>query len=954
MWRPTTFIGRAAEIEALEHSLHKAVAGQSSVTLVEGEAGIGKTSLVTRMVEMAGALDVQVMRGAAEELDRSRPFGLLTDTLELERSSPDPERARLARLLGGDDDSAGRPLSVRASAAGRYQAVEAVFNLMERLTLDSPAVVALEDLHWADLPTLLTLHALGRRLEQLPVALVVTLRPSPRSSELDGVLDGLAARDARQLRLGPLTEPEVEALVCEVAGARPGPGLRCQVARARGNPLFVIELVRALIEEGHLSVREGHADVAGPAMPPSLRLVLLRRLSHLSPGTIEVLRMASVLGSSFEVAHLGLVLRRSVVDLLPCLEEAVHGGVLEEAGRRMAFRYDPVREAVYTDLALGIRAGLHLEIGIALREEGAPVIEVATHLSLGAPLGDRRVVGWLADAAREAALRTPAVAIDLLERALSIADLNDPSRDRLVADLAVVRLSAGRVLEAEALARELLGRHHDPEVTVPARLVLVRCLLAQDRTVDAALEGRIALERNELSSTAHAQMHAEAAFGTLFMGGVDEAAAAARAAQSEAEQVGDELAACIASCVLSSVALARGDTDEAVRLGTEAVRRSDESASAAARRFHCRLFLGFALVDADRLAYAEIVFREGRQLSEQLGTVLPLPLYHWALALVEYLAGEWDDAVAEARSGFTLAEEVGTRVGMVAAHGAMALVAVHRNDLSDAQELVSSGLAAQAGNPPQYRAAWLAWPRALLAEARGDCGGALSALEEAWQLCAASGLQSQLPMLGPDLVRLLVGAGHRADAHTVARQVGDVAERMGSASARGAALRCRGMAEDDPEVLLEAVATLRPGPRPRALARSCENAAAALVAGGRQPDAVAVLLEAQSRYLALGADRDLARVEAALRSLGVRPGRRGARNARPTTGWESLTPTESNVVTLIAESLTNREVATRLYISPRTVETHLGHVFVKLEVSSRTALRDKAKARGGPVRVASR
>ena len=173
--------------------------------------------------------------------------------------------------------------------------------------------------------------------------------------------------------------------------------------------------------------------------------------------------------------------------------------------------------------------------------------------------------------------------------------------------------------------------------------------------------------------------------------------------------------------------------------------------------------------------------------------------------------------------------------------------------------------------------------------------------------------------------------------------VAEVAARNDVPWITGAALRCRGLAADDPTLLCAAVEAYGHGPRPLELALAAEDAGAAL--GRRSDGAAASLLE---RALAaderLDAARDAARAEATLRDLGIRRGRRGPRK-RPQLGWDSLTPTELRVVDLVVEGLTNPQIGEHLFVSRRTVQTHLAHVFTKLGISSRTQLAAEATRR---------
>ena len=213
-----------------------------------------------------------------------------------------------------------------------------------------------------------------------------------------------------------------------------------------------------------------------------------------------------------------------------------------------------------------------------------------------------------------------------------------------------------------------------------------------------------------------------------------------------------------------------------------------------------------------------------------------------------------------------------------------------------------------------------------------------------WELIApVRYLQIASRAMGPDLVRMAVAAGDRQRAVAVTEELEESAPRCGSPTARGIALRCRGLLDDDPDALLEAVAVHRVGPRPYPLAAACEDAGVALGRVGKTGDAVPLLNEAVAVYERLDAVHDVDRVQPVLRSLGVRRPRQVAR--RPAFGWDSLTPSELQVVDLAVTGLTNREIAERLFVSRRTVATHLEHVFQKLGHGNRVELTADAARR---------
>ena len=223
---------------------------------------------------------------------------------------------------------------------------------------------------------------------------------------------------------------------------------------AGGNPLFVIELVRALDDEGAIDVLDGRAEARPASLPPTLRLTLLRRLSLLPEDALNLLRIASILGASFSLAELGLLAGRSPAQLVPALAAAVDAGLLTESGDRLTFRHDLVRDAIYHDLPAAVRKGLHREAGAVLGGAGVPVERVAGHVALGAEHGDAEAVGWLRRAAQLSAARAPATTVRLLERALEITDPADPICDALAAELVEPLLSTGRLRDAETVARE--------------------------------------------------------------------------------------------------------------------------------------------------------------------------------------------------------------------------------------------------------------------------------------------------------------------------------------------------------------------------------------------------------------------------------------------------------------------------------------------------------------------
>ena len=269
-------VGRSAELDQLRLAVRQVADGTGQAILITGEAGIGKTRVVTEGLDAARQLAVQVFWGTAEELERRRPFGAIADCLDLGGSPLDGRRAAITRLLeedvGGVDGG-----WFGTSPEAEFRVVEALVALVEELSARSPVMVALEDLQWADPSTLLVLQRLGRRVGQLPVLLVGTARPVPRSQELERCLEGLRASGATELPLGPLDEAAATRLVEQLVGAPPGPRFLRQVAGAGGNPLFITELVGALQRDRSIELgSDGTVELISGGIPPSLPVLILQ------------------------------------------------------------------------------------------------------------------------------------------------------------------------------------------------------------------------------------------------------------------------------------------------------------------------------------------------------------------------------------------------------------------------------------------------------------------------------------------------------------------------------------------------------------------------------------------------------------------------------------------------------------------------------------------------------
>ena len=934
------FVGRRPELETLRGLLDRAVAGEGQVALIEGEAGIGKTRLLAEALGPAEARGVEVLRGSADELERDRPFWLIAGAIGLEPASADARKAEIAGLLVSRPHGSAKD----AAAVGDlgFRITDAVVGLVEELASRAPLAIALEDLHWADVSTLRVVRALGRRIGQLPVALIATLRPSPRFQELDRVIEGLQGAGAVHLALEPLDAEAVAALATEVAGVPPAHGLLEQLGGAGGNPFYVIELMRALEEEGAIEIDTGLADARVGVVPPGLRLTLLRRLSFLPEATLEDLRIAAVLGSAFSPSDLATVTGRSSLELLPVLRPAIDAGLVGEMGERLAFRHDLIREAIYTDLPEAVRKGIHRDVGQALAEGGAPVAQVAEQLALGARPGDVEAVRWLREAAQEAGGRSPTTALRLLDRALALADGLVDEQEAILAERLEPLVWTGQADKAEAVARELLASELPEPQLSGIRNALAGALASRGEMAEAVEQLELAATSGELAERERASFGAAAAHMRFFLADVEAARLGSERAAADGKRLGNDHALSVGVQTLSLIAAAEGFSETALELAERAVavaRRAHHPQGLWGAFLHPFAWLAMLLLDSDRPAEAEQALQAGARFAEEAGGALYLPFSQALLAECRFLAGEWDDALAEVEATLLLADEVGTWAGIGLACGVRARIAVHRGDLPAAKASIAEAEPAVPDGYPVSRA-WLAWGSALVREAEGDVTGAVEVLSGVWATLAPIRYFIAYRALGPDLVRLALASGDRKRALAVTAEMEEGARRSGVPTAKGAALRCRGLVEGDPEILDRSVTAYRSGFRVLDLASACEDAGVALGRTGRLDEGRALLEEALETYDGVGATRDLARANAALRAMGVR--RRRSRRQRASTGWESLTESELRVAKLAAEGLTNRQIGERLFVSRRTVETHLKHIFQKLDLSTRTQLAGEA------------
>ena len=416
------FVGRAVVLERLHAVLAAARGGAGGLALLLGEPGIGKTRTAERIAHDARANGFTTLAGRCAEAEGAPHYWPWTRALRplLARTDPPGEKLRgldvpaLARLLPELDGAPGVQTGV--GAIHRFRVFDAVTEWLVRLSSDAPLLVSIEDLHWADEPSLELFPWLARELAERPVMLLATARSEEAHSSgaIARMLGELATHPrAERIDLTGLDEEEIAEYLSSEAEAAPLALARLLRERTEGNPFFLRETVRLLAAEGALASGASEAALR-ERLPPAVRDAVRRRLESLPPTCVETLRLAAALGRGLDVATLSSADGRPRESFLADVDRAVAAHILTEMpGRtgRLRFAHELVRETLLEDLAPGERAALYERVALAmLARHGdgpdAPAGEIALHLLRAAPRGHGdAALAWAERAARAAMAR---------------------------------------------------------------------------------------------------------------------------------------------------------------------------------------------------------------------------------------------------------------------------------------------------------------------------------------------------------------------------------------------------------------------------------------------------------------------------------------------------------------------------------------------------------------------
>jgi ATP/maltotriose-dependent transcriptional regulator MalT len=945
-------VGRAHELAEIDEVLGRLAAGQPWLVQFVGEPGIGKSRLLAELCARAEDRGYLVLEGRAAEFERDIPFGLIVDALNDYLGSLEP-----ALLRSLDEGMLSDLASVFPSVprydravvrlddnAERYRLHYAIRSLLERLTARQPLVLALDDVHWADAASVEVMAHLLRRFRGPLLGALAYRQPPPR---LVGPLEAAARTGfGTRLELSPLSTADVEQLI----GEDLDDATRATIYReSGGNPFYIEQLARSARGRS-IRAKLGPEQASG-TVPRAVIAAIREELNAVGVESRRTLQAAAVAGESFEPELISAVAEQSERHVLGSLDELVESGFIRptEAPRRFRFRHPIVRRAVYDAIPQGWRIGAHARAAAALAAAHAPAAALAHHVESSAVVGDEHAIGLLVQAGRDAAPRAPETAGRWLLAATRLLPQgkDDERRLSLLSEAATALTYAGAYEEALEVLMDTYDRL--PPGSGEERAELVARIAFAKRMSGRPLESRSLVEQTLQSlapdSRGALRLTLELATDHYWRGEFGPMHEVAQAAWARARERDERLLATWAGALCSMASASVGRLEEA----RAELREIEETCA--------------ALTDDD--------------LAEQIDVL-------GYLAQASSLLERPDDALSYASRGLKLAQSTGQSPFIPGQLVLQTNALYMKGRIAEAAAVAESATDAAVLTGNDQFAVWALWADSLACSAAGDTARALASAREAavlserlaetffsslsrLHLAAAlntagdpAGARAELAAfeagpnqrlldlrggLGWELLietQLSIGDWRTADA---AAQTAETRSRSTSLPQRTAtAVRARAavlLAGDDPpgaaRAAREAVALAGSTGNPLVGARARALLGTALGRLGDVKEAIAELGSAERTLFELGAKRDADAAARELRRLGARGPRRvrGTPGTRPAAG---LSPREWEVATLVAAGKRNREVAAALFLSEKTVESHLARIYDKLGVRSRAAL----------------
>lgn len=917
-------LGRETELGTIATVLEAVDVGQRRILVVSGELGIGKTRLLDAVREQAKALRFTVISGRASELEVDVPFAAAVDAFEGQlgdmpdarlRSLGDEQLAYLATVFPALH-AMGRSGSALDSPSQRWRAYRALRDLIGLVAGRRPAALIIDDLHWADEATFGLLEYLVRRPPDDPHLLVLGSRPT---AALERLLEARTPNDGAELvsiDLRPLDRLAAEPLLTPIGDSSDRDRVFLE---SGGNPLFLEELVRFGFEG---------------EPPMGISAAVRSEVRTLTAPARALLAGAAISGDPFELDLATAVAELGRDDGLQALDTLLERTLVRETedARRFAFRHPVVRSAVYASLPTGVRLAAHHRAANALSTMGAPLAARARHLFHSAQPGDFDAAVTLRSAAAVVRSRAPAIAADWLRAARRA----DPAPSSLVlTELAETLVDAGRLEEALVVVDDPSVIPNDADETERVRLCIagasVERLLGRHLAAKRRLE--LALADTRAQRDASALLMANVAFSSYQSGDPKETGRWAERALTAAD--GDLLVSAAASALLAPAHLAAGQTNAARAAAADAVERfagASDAAIAAAGDLVSSIPWG--VLGAERLADGLSIARRAGSAVRRHGTGPAIVAIDVAAVLALGLLGRITEAVAAADDAEQTARITGNaqavqwalwmKAWTLLESGSLDAALVAADESTELGEALDASALATIGRTVRGAV--------LVARGEFEAGRELVALydvDPGW-ICRWS----------PALVQASIALGDLELARAQAASASALAAVTGLAGPLAAGLRSEALvalAEDDFErgarLARDAIASAR------SIGGVLDEARGRLLVGRAlgptdRSAAIRELETVSGQAIESGASGLHDEAVRELRKLGHRVGR-GGRRAGGEQGIGSLSGREREVADLVAVGSTNREIAGRLFLSEKTVERHLSHVFRKLDVRSR-------------------
>jgi tetratricopeptide (TPR) repeat protein len=845
-------IGRDSELAMLVRLTTQVAAGQGSSVLIEGEPGIGKSTLVRGALATAGDAGCQVFWSAGDELGQALPLLPLLEGLRVHELSASPRQNTIVRLLRGEV-AADRGVDVPAALA------EQLLALVIEQCAARPAILVLDDLQWADELSIALWSRLTRLARQVPLLLIGMMRPVPQRDDLFALR---RAPGVMRLRLSGLNGAAVAELVEALAGGKPGDELLRLADSAAGNPLYVIELMAALARSSSVSITgAGTAELTSGPAPSSLSAAIADRLGFVSGPVREVLRAAALLGVNFAVPDLAIVLGHSLADLIPALDEARVAGVLAESGNSLGFRHPLIRAALYEEMPVPVRTAWHREAGRALAEAGAPEDRVARQLlrALGGPDGkaepmDQWILDWLARSAELLIGRAPQVAVDLLRQAVAGSQVGSAQHGWLMSKFAEALYRVGNAAEAEQVVSQALTHATEPDLLVDLNWTLAECRMRAGEFAESQATLDQALATPGISARHRGRLLVLAARTHSARGEADKAAQVAAAALAIGREADDNWVMGWALHVLSLVTAVQGQMTDALPLFDRALSVAQADPALTDLWLLLQINKAITLGNLDRFEDAFAAAEQARYLAGQVGMLVRLAQAHSALGQLLFDTGRWAEAMAEVQA---LTEDLKEPIAACCDLGIAALICLHRGETAAARRHLADAV------PPTERIGNrvigpLALARSLGLEQTGAVPEALAVLT-GWLADGTEELD-EIENLLPDAVRLAITTGDLATAQTLAAHAAALADGSLVPHLQATALYCRGQMDHDPAALLAAAERYGEATRPLLSAKALEAAGGEFARAGDRDQGRVAFTRAVGIYASLGAAADAARL----------------------------------------------------------------------------------------------